>query len=68
VRPPQNWNHAILDTLLFAGAENIDSSTTNMNDEKLKNHRPTLKTFEKNLNFVEATTEEEEDLDGYIIM
>jgi hypothetical protein len=25
VTPPQNWNHAILQTLLFASAENIDS-------------------------------------------
>jgi hypothetical protein len=25
MRPPQNWNHVILDTLLFVDAENIDS-------------------------------------------
>jgi hypothetical protein len=26
VRPHQSWNHAILDILLFVGAENIDIS------------------------------------------
>jgi hypothetical protein len=25
MRPSQNWNHVILDTMLFAGAENTNS-------------------------------------------
>jgi hypothetical protein len=31
VRPLQNWNHAIFDTLLFAGVENTD--TINVADQ-----------------------------------
>jgi hypothetical protein len=32
MRPSQNWNHAILDTLLFAGAENTNNIPLIMHD------------------------------------
>jgi predicted choloylglycine hydrolase len=40
-----------------------ERSTTDMNEEELENHRLALKLIEKDLNFTEATVEEEEDMD-----
>jgi hypothetical protein len=39
-----------------------EHSTTNMDEDELMNHRLALKLIKKDLNFVEATAEEEEDM------
>jgi hypothetical protein len=40
-----------------------ERSTADMDGEELKNHRIELKIIKKDLNFMKATAEEEEDMD-----